>query len=163
MRPRRYVRDVNRIELVDLGDGTWTWIVHREGELIFASASDCADAQAAEAAGRAYFTTHYPNASYTVVTRPTIDEATIQRLTDEAIAAASTLTGRASLLIVFARSTQTWELRVGTLANITTRLGDEQAGPIDGATPSTPPMVMRALVEKTTTQILEELYLHPFV
>jgi hypothetical protein len=153
----------NRIELVDLDDGTWTWIVHRDGELIYAAVGNGVDAQAAEAAGRAYFAAYFPHVPYAVVVRPTIDEATIARLTDDAIASAASLVGRAELLIVFARKTQIWELRVGSLANMTTRLGDEQAATIVGASASTPVAVMRTLVERTTAQILEELYLHPFL
>lgn len=153
---------MQRIELVDLGDGTWTWIFHHNGDLIFAAASDCADSRSAEAAGREYFAAHYADELYTVVTRPTISEANLQRLTDEAIAAAPSLADGSSLLIVFARRLQTWELRVASLTSITTmRSGDERAAPISGLTARTPPVAMRVLVENTTTQILDELHVHP--
>jgi hypothetical protein len=113
--------------------------------------------------GRAYFAIHYPNIPYDVVVRPTIDEATILRLTNDAVAARNALVGRVGLLIVFARSTRQWELRVGVLANTTTRIGDEHAAAIEGVTATTTTVAMRTLVERTTTQILEEIYVHPFI
>ena len=60
---------MNEIELPELPDGEFTWIVHSNGVLIYASPAKHADAEDAELEARTYTAKNYADVAFVTVHR----------------------------------------------------------------------------------------------